>query len=294
MQDKLAEYRRVRDAAEAVAIAQDLAEVLDEGRRTGELTAEVVSSVLHILSEIWTLAGSSDPGKLRRRAKVLRDQLVMANQGLVRQQAQKTLGQKAGPDLDEAIQEGMMGLMHAIEVFDPERGPWPACAVLWIRYYVQTCMHRQKDFPRQRHQRMPPEVVRQANKIRALHGREPQPDELVSKGEPVTETQWRNWNTRMPICSADVLRRSESGEEPEETLADPTTDPATALESQGIQERLDILLTEMSPRNQEILRQVYTEGRSFRDVANEFGLAASNVHKIKRHLTDRLRKALGS
>jgi hypothetical protein len=47
------------------------------------------------------------------------------------------------PSLDEAVQEGMLGLARAVDKYDPERGlRFSTYATHWITSYVRTCFQR--------------------------------------------------------------------------------------------------------------------------------------------------------
>lgn len=62
----------------------------------------------------------------------------MQHVGLVRVVAQRyTWSCSAAMTIDDLVQEGMQGLLRAIETFDPERGAFSTYAMPWVRHYVQ-------------------------------------------------------------------------------------------------------------------------------------------------------------
>ncbi len=285
MRELLDGYRDAVDKAEAV----ELANMLILHTPLGEPWPEVAA--------IWEAAGR-DPAVHRRAAKRFKDRLVVANRGLIRIVAKSVLGvaSKNAENLAEAEQEGAMGVMRAVDAFDPDRGLWSICARHWIRYYVQTCAHRQTDFPRQRHQRMPPEVAKQANIIRARLGREPLHAELTCKGVTVTPEQWRAWTERAQVSSFEVRHSYDEGDHvgPEEFIADEKESAELVLANADFNERLAACIDEMSPRNRAILTAMFIEGESIPEIVERFNIHKRRVHEMRQILSDRLKEVLAS
>jgi RNA polymerase sigma factor (sigma-70 family) len=77
------------------------------------------------------------------RALDARNQLVMANYGLIHLVAQAY--RRAGIRYEDLVQEGAMGLLRAAETFDPDRGVrFGTYAVYWIRSKVQRFIEHQR------------------------------------------------------------------------------------------------------------------------------------------------------
>lgn len=298
----LKEYRCAIDAAEGVEIANGLRAAFQACVDAGEMTeADYLCACAQGLDEIRELAGT-DAKRHLRQAKIAKDKLVLANRGLVRIVAKSVLGAAAqNPDnLEEAEQEGAMGVMRAVEVFDETRGLWSVCARAWIRYYVQTCQHHQRDFPVQRNQRMPPEVVDQVKKFRALRGREPEPRELTFKDKPVTQEQWQAWTERAQVSSFEATNTHRNYHESDsldargsvDFIADERTNPDLLIANANLSEKLQATLNEMSPRHADIARAIFVDGDSIPEVVSRFQISDRRIHEIKRMLADRLRKVL--
>jgi RNA polymerase primary sigma factor len=74
--------------------------------------------------------------RARKGEEKARQQLVMSNLPLVVSVAKKFV--RSGNRLDDLIQEGNIGLLKAIEHYDPKKGTrFATYAVWWIRAYVQ-------------------------------------------------------------------------------------------------------------------------------------------------------------
>lgn len=78
--------------------------------------------------------------RVRKGDQQARDELVLRNLPLVISVARKYINR--GARLDDLIQEGNVGLMKAVERYDPKKGTrFATYAVWWIRAYVQRYLH---------------------------------------------------------------------------------------------------------------------------------------------------------
>ncbi len=294
------EYRRVVDAAEGLRMATGLKEVVAEGVRTGELSAATAWDLSHDLANIEVLAGG-ELKALERRATRMRDMLVKSNLPLVWRVARRTLGARKTnvANLEEAVQEGAIGLVRAIEEFDETRGSFSTCAAYWIRHHVQNCMHKQVDFAKQRSACMPRPVVREVNKFRLQNGREPEAHEISFKGKSVTPEDWARWTEATYTTSVEDMldegpERNRGGQASSELLADTSDTPDAVIAGVHLQDRLVHILAEMSPRNRDMSQKLFLEGQSLTHVAEHYGLSVERVRELKGVLEKRLREALAA
>ncbi len=70
----------------------------------------------------------------------LRNQIVVENMGLVRREVRRVVGH-ADEDL---VQEGCLGLMRALEKFDPDKSVFSNYARWWIRAYVLRALQKKR------------------------------------------------------------------------------------------------------------------------------------------------------
>ena len=113
-----------------------------------------------------------------------RNRLLETNLSFIRQQANKIWGQNGSGrlDVDDLIQEGCLGLMEAIDRFDPERGTkFLTYAVWWIRKFMQesvsivladdeVCLSELEEFSLpQVYGKSPEQIVLQAETYAELH-----------------------------------------------------------------------------------------------------------------------------
>ncbi|SCX37674.1 RNA polymerase, sigma 38 subunit, RpoS [Nitrosospira sp. Nsp1] len=114
---------------------------------------------------------------------------------------------KHGVALLDLIEEGNMGMMHALDKFDPERGfRFSTYATWWIRQNIERCIMNQS-----RTIRLPVHVIKDLNIIlhaarhlEAHTGKEPKPEDVAHLlGRPVKEVQ-RMLSLNMSMMSLDA------------------------------------------------------------------------------------------
>lgn len=289
------EYRAAQDAAAGVRLANELWSVVNDALQAGEIDTFQAGTAALELGDVFAAAGEHDADKLERKAKRLRDRMVQANMPLVWKVAKRTLGSRShnAANLEEAVQEGAIGLMRAVDEFDPSRGSFSTCAAYWIRHHVQNCMHHQVDFAKQRSACMPPTVVREVTKFRARYGREPEPQEIEYKGQKCTRDQWARWTDQAIAVSVHEEEASDTGEGRAE-LSDPNTSPELQFSGAVLHERFETAMAAMSPRNRAIARALFVDGRTLQDVADEFGITNQRVAQLKPEFQAVLRKVLAA
>jgi RNA polymerase sigma factor (sigma-70 family) len=69
-----------------------------------------------------------------------RTELILSNRGLAAHVARRYRG--AAIDLDDLVQEGMLGLIRASRDFDPAKGTFATHAVPWVRAFVRRAVRR--------------------------------------------------------------------------------------------------------------------------------------------------------
>lgn len=227
-----------------------------------------------------------------REAERLRNDLIVSNDGLVYKVARRELKAKAQNEdnLEEAAQEGRIGLLRAIEDYDETKGGFTTYACFWIRHHVQTCAQKQGDFERHRAGRMPAEVAKACNKIRLLQGREPTHEDVG-----VTREEWDAWHERSFVVSLqDAAGHGEEsdGERLEDVTPDTRINPEDVATDAQLRQRIDDAMATMSPRNRDLTRALFVEGLSLTEAAAQFGISDERVRQLRPILDGRLRKSI--
>ncbi|MEE9493550.1 MAG: RNA polymerase sigma factor RpoS [Gammaproteobacteria bacterium] len=186
-----------------------------------------------------------------------RNKLIVSNLRLVANIA-KTYRNR-GLALLDLIEEGNLGLMHAIEKFDPERGfRFSTYATWWIRQAVERAIMNQS-----RTVRLPVHIAKQLNSCLRVSSRisqtldhEPKIRELAdTMGKPVSEID-KLLALKNNAISVDMPVNGDTGKCFGDDIADDkNTDPANVIEAQYLEIHIDEWLQMLSAKQRQIVEQ---------------------------------------
>ena len=223
-----------------------------------------------------------------------RERLVKANSRLVVSVARKYIGR--GVPLADLIQEGSLGLMRAIERFDPERGyRLSTYAIWWIRQAITRAVAYQG-----RTIRLPAHVVEEISRLNRASrrltkelGREPTEEELAEELDISPEKVADLTRVAAEPVSLDIPVGEEEISSLAEFIEDEVTPPPTAEASHSLlEEQLEEVLASLTPREAKVIRLRFglDGGRSYtlEEVGQKIGLTRERVRQIQaealRHL----------
>ena len=237
-----------------------------------------------------------------------RQSMIEHNLRLVISIAKLYLGR--GVPLSDLIEEGNLGLMHAIEKFEPERGfRFSTYATWWIRQAVERALMQQG-----RVIRLPVNVVRELQQVlRARRELENDPGFAARRPDGVRVEDVADFLGRDLHEVAELLALAETPKsldatleraDGEQTLADTVVDelavdPSGITQAHEVERLLDDWLLSLSAREREVLEGRYglhdREPETLDVLSQRLGLTRERVRqvqnealfKLKRHLARR-------
>ncbi|HEV2641734.1 MAG TPA: FliA/WhiG family RNA polymerase sigma factor [Candidatus Elarobacter sp.] len=234
-----------------------------------------------------------------RGSQTARDRLLTENLGLVHhvaRQLSRTLAAKA--DVDEMVSAGTMGLMSALEGFDPSRGlAFSTFAAPRIRGAILDELRRQDHVPRSV-RRKARELAAARETLQRIFGRAPEPQEMAEHLGVDVPTLWR-WEADVENAVHLPLDRqpgdNDSGlASPAEMLADESHDD---VEEKLNREQEVALLRDAIMRLKEqeriVLSLYYFEELKLHEIAGVLGLTESRVSQIRSKALGKLKVELG-
>ncbi|MES9845799.1 MAG: RNA polymerase sigma factor RpoS [Candidatus Sedimenticola sp. PURPLELP] len=269
----------------------------------GEFSGQMDATRLY-LSEIGfsQLLTAEEEVYFARRAQkgdmASRQRMIESNLRLVVKIARRYMNR--GLALLDLIEEGNLGLIRAVEKFDPERGfRFSTYATWWIRQTIERAIMNQT-----RTIRLPIHVVKEINvylraarKLAQSLDHEPSSDEIADLLDKPLDEVKRMLGLNERITSVDTPYGKDADKPLLDTIPDrQTPDPSVSLQNEGLNANLDDWLSKLNDKQREVVERRFGlhgyENSTLEQVANELGVTRERVRQIQMDALKRLRTIL--
>ncbi len=232
----------------------------------------------------------------RNGCQASRQRMIESNLRLVVNVARAYV--KRGLPLLDLIEEGNLGLIRAVEKFDPDRGcRFSTYATWWIRQSIERAIMNQC-----RTIRLPIHVIREltvylrtSRELEQKFSRRPSIEEVASKLDINSGNVERLFGLNEPTSSADEPVSNGSGRAVLDSIADENgQNPETKCASDAAERLLDHWLDQLSRQQRDVVEHRYGlhgHGKqTLEEVGNLLGVTRERVRQVQLAALSRLRE----
>lgn len=267
----------------------DLAKRIEMGRRAEKRLNQ--RGVRESYVESWIIRME----RVIHEGQAAREHLGRANTRLVVSIAKRYMGQ--GLPFPDLIQEGNVGLMRAVDKYDHKRGNrFSTYATWWIRQAITRALAQKTRtirIPLHMTERIR-QMYRTAQSLEQSLGRRPTPEEIAEQMDIPAEAI----RSMMDASQHAIALERPVGDDGDSEFGDFIEDqdspsPVEAATQHLLEETIEVVLSELTPRQSHILRLRFGLGggepHTLEEIANKFGLSRERIRQLEKEALRRLR-----
>jgi len=231
--------------------------------------------------------------RIERGDMAAKERMINANLRLVVSQARRYQGH--GLPMEDLVQEGMLGLIRAVEKFDWRRGfKFSTYGTLWIRQAMQRGLQNHG-----RTIRLPVHVAQRQVKVRKLDselstklGREPTDEELASVAELSLEEVAELRELGRGLTSLDQPVGEDGETALGDLLASERPEPAEEVADAERIQQVEQIVEQLPEGERNVIRLRFGLGgevpRTLRQIGSELGITTASARELEQEGLSRL------
>jgi RNA polymerase primary sigma factor len=231
--------------------------------------------------------------RIERGDLAAKDRMINANLRLVVSQARRYQGH--GLPMEDLVQEGMLGLIRAVEKFDWRRGfKFSTYGTLWIRQAIQRGLQNHG-----RTIRVPVHVAQRQVKVRKIEsdlntklGREPTDEEIAAVAELTVDEVAELRELSRGLTSLDQPIGDDGETALGDMLASERPEPAEEIVESDRDNRVNLIVGQLPEAERNVIRLRFgltgEEPRTLRQVGSELGISAERARELESRGLSRL------
>jgi len=236
--------------------------------------------------------------RIKKGDKEARSHMIRANLRLVVKIAQDYAGY--GLPISDLISEGNIGLMKAVERFDPKKGgKLSTYAAWWIKQSIKRALANQSKTIR-----LPVHMVDKIAKMRRIStilaealGREPTDEELADEiGLPRRKLAMLKQASQRPTSLDAPINEGEATEYGEIIGDERAANPLEMLSDKNLHGQLDGLLSVLDERERKIIDERFgltgKKPMTLEEVGRQFGVTRERIRQLQNSALTKMRRAL--